>query len=73
MGRSIYEPRMEDYLDLDIRRVIREVGRLDRKSPFVWQWFRRDRLRAAVVIEPTQGGVQLIQGGADQSSDFFGF
>lgn len=70
MGRTAYTRRMEDLLDLDIRRVIREVGRLDGKSPFVWQWFRRDQLRAAVVIKPTQGGILLIQGGTDQSSVF---
>lgn len=70
MGRSTHEPRMEDYLDLDIRRVLRTVRQFDEANPFVWQWFRRDQLRAAVVIQPTQGGVQLIQGGADQSTVF---
>lgn len=70
MGRIAYSTRMEDLLDLDIRRVIRDVGSLDGVSPFVWQWFRREQLRAVVLIQPVRGGIQLTQAFGDQSSTY---
>ena len=70
MGRTAYSTRIEDLLDLDIRRVARDVGRFDEAGPFVWEWFRRGQRRAVVLIEPTRGGIQLTQGFGDLSSTY---
>lgn len=61
MGRTRTVTRMEDLLDLDIRRVIRAVGDFKVGKAFGWQWWRGDRLRAAVTIRCEEGGVRLLR------------
>lgn len=65
-----YTTRMEDLLDLDIRRLARNMGRLDKADPFVWEWFSRERSRGTVLIQPTRGGIQLTQGFGDMFSTY---
>ena len=70
MGRTISQRRMEDVLDLDIRRLVRNVGKLDNVQPFSWKWLRGQKHRAVVYFEPEADGLRLTKGFGDRLMEF---